>query len=61
MEAEEREGGEARKNPGGCDASRGGWVGVCGARESSPHAGRPGSSGLDHMCSAQKKKNKVLE
>lgn len=24
--------------------------GVCGVRESSPHAGRPGLSGLDHMC-----------
>lgn len=24
--------------------------GVCGVHESSPHAGRPGLSGLDRMC-----------
>lgn len=37
--------------------------GVCGVRESSPHAGRPGLTGLDHMClegvrGSGKKKNK---
>lgn len=46
--------GESLQNPGGCDV-RGGLGGsvcvcVCGACESSPHAGRPGLSGLDHMC-----------
>lgn len=35
-------------NPGGCDVGKAG--GVCGVPESSPHAGRPGLSGLDHMC-----------
>lgn len=40
--------------------------GVCGVRESSPHAGRPGLSGLHHMCldgvrgSEKKKKKKRL-
>lgn len=30
---------------------------MSGVRESSPHAGRPGLSGLDHMCSVQKKES----
>lgn len=47
--------GESLQNPGGCDVRRGGGVYVCGVRESSPHAGRPGLSGLDHMCLVQKK------
>lgn len=49
-------GGEGCKNPGGCDV-RGGCVCVCGVGESSPHAGRPGLSGLDHMCLVQKKQS----
>lgn len=55
MEAEERGGGSQKSRWVRCEQ---GCVCVCvyGARESSPHAGRPGSSGLDHMCSAQKKK-----
>lgn len=53
-----------RKNPGGCDVRRAG--GVCGVRESSPHAGRPGLSGLDHMClegvrGSEKKKTLVKD
>lgn len=55
---------KAHTNPGGCDVRRAG--GVCGVRESSPHAGRPGLSGLDHMClegvrGSEKKKTLVKD
>lgn len=55
---------KAHTNPGGCDVRRTG--GVCGARESSPHAGRSGLSGLDHMClegvrGSKKKKKKACQ
>lgn len=39
---------EEKAHIGGCDVRRAG--GVCAVRESWPHAGRPGSSGLAHMC-----------
>lgn len=42
------------QNPGGCDVREG--RGACGAGESSPHAGRPGSVWFrPHVFSAEKK------